>query len=97
MGGTPVIDGCPSHSEGRTGASPDTREFSWGSDLDEVGLEAGMPGTHATHVCLDMHNVVALMCGLFLRGGSQRVVIVAPTASSHIRDGDLALSKEFLH
>ena len=94
MRDTPVFDGCPSHGEGRTAAS--TREFDWDGDIDEVGLGAGVLAINSTLVCLDMQSVVAQLLGLPLKG-SQRVVLLAATDPSHIRDGYLALSKGNLH
>ena len=84
MGGTLVFDGCHSHGERRAGSIPGTREFNWDSDFDEVGLGAGVPVVYATHLCLDMHVVIARLLSLSLRGGGQRVVTLATCASSRV-------------
>jgi hypothetical protein len=67
MGGTPVVNGCLSYDERKTGPSPITREFSWDGDFDEVGVGAGVPIIYSTRVRLDRHNVVAQLLGLPLK------------------------------
>ena len=75
MEGTLVVNGCPSHGEGRTGPSLGPRELGWDGVFDEVGLGAGVQAVYSTRVCIDRHSVVAHMSGLPLRGGSQRFVV----------------------
>ncbi len=84
MGGTLVVNGCSTHGEGRTNPSPVTREFGWDGDFDEGGMGAGMPGVYEAPICLVEHSVVTQLLGLYLRGGSRRVVVLAATASSQI-------------
>ena len=84
MGGTPVFDGCHSHGERRMGSILGTREFVWDSDFDEVGLGANVSAIYATRVCLDMHVVIAQLSSLALKGGGQRVVTLATSASSRV-------------
>jgi hypothetical protein len=66
VGGTLVLDGCPSHGEGRKGASPDTREFDWDRDFDDgVGLGAGVAIVYTTPFVL-IGTVWALICWVSL-------------------------------
>ena len=67
MGGTPAVNGCPSHGERKTGLSPVTGEFGWDGDYDEVGVGAGVPFIYTTHIRLDRHSMVAQLLGLPLR------------------------------
>ncbi len=67
MGGTLVVNGCPSHDERKTGPNPVTGEFGWDGDFDEVGVGAGVPVVYSILVRLDRHSVVAQLFGLPLR------------------------------
>ena len=66
MVGTPVVNGCPSHGERKTGPSPVTSEFGWDGNFDEVGVGAGVPVIYSTPVRLDRRSVVAQLLGLSL-------------------------------
>ena len=67
MGGTTVVNGCPSHDERKMGPSPVTREFGWDGDFDEVGVRAGVPVIYSAPLRLDRHSVVAQLLGLPLK------------------------------
>ena len=84
MGGTLVFDGCPSHGEGRTGASSGIREFGRDGYFDDGhSLGAGVTIVYKTPICLDRHIMGANFLGLPLGGGNQQVVVMATTISSH--------------
>ena len=67
MGGTPYVNGYPSHDERKTVPSPGTRDFGWDGDVDEVGVGAGVPVIYSTHVRLDMQSVGAQLLGIPLK------------------------------
>jgi len=75
----------PSHAEARTCVSPDTRDFGWAIYFDvEAELGAGVLVVYMTPFCYDRHSMGADLSGLPPKGGSQRVVVLAATASSQI-------------
>ena len=67
MGDTLVIDGCPSHGEGKTSACPVTREFGWDRDFDDrVGLGAGVPVVYTTIFLALIGTIWTLICWVSL-------------------------------
>jgi hypothetical protein len=49
--------------KGWTGPSPETREFGWDDNFDEVGMGAGVPAVHEAFICLVEYSVVAQLLG----------------------------------
>ncbi len=85
MGGPSVLYRCLTHGKGWTGPSSEACEFGWDSDFDEVGVGAGVMQTvYSASICLVEYSVVAQLLGLSLRGGIQRAVVLAVTATSQI-------------
>ena len=84
MGGTLVFDGYPSHGEGGRVQSRSLASFiCWDIYFDDIGGRCASR-INDTFFCLDRHNMGSNLFSLPLKGGSQRVVVLAATASSHI-------------